>query len=203
MRLYWSSRSPFVRKVMVVAHEKNLAGGIELERVAVGASAPNAAVMRDNPLSRIPTLVLDDGAVLYDSRVICQFLDESGTGPSLFPAGPDRWTALRLQALGDGLMEVLVLRIGENNRPEAIRSAPHQAALPVKIAATLDRLETEAPALSGPPHIGAIAVAVALSHLEFRFASDDWRRNRPALASWHAAFADRAAMQATAFRDEY
>jgi len=188
---------------MVVAHEKGLAAEIETVRVVVGASAPNAVVMRDNPLSKIPTLVLDDGTALYDSRVICQYLDESGHGPGLLPTGPGRWTALRLQALGDGLMEVLVLRIGENNRPEPIRSAPHQAAFPVKIAATLDRLEAEVTALSGPPHIGAIAVAVALSHLEFRFASDEWLQGRPALTAWHAAFDARPSMQATTFRDEY
>ena len=187
---------------MVVAHEKGLAQQIETERVVVGASAPNADVMRDNPLSKIPTLILDDGSALYDSRVICEYLDEIGDGPKLFPSGPDRFTTLRLQALGDGLMEVIVLRIGENNRAEPIRSAKHQAAFPVKIAATLDRLETEVPALS-TLHIGAIAVAAALAHLDFRFASDNWRDGHPALAAWHAGFSERPSMHATQFQDEY
>lgn len=188
---------------MVVAHEKGLVGQIETERVVVGASAPNAAVMRDNPLSKIPTLTLDDGSVLYDSRVICEYLDDAGGGPKLFPSGPARFTTLRLQALGDGLMEVILLRMGENNRAEAIRSAKHQAAFPVKITATLDRLETELPALSAPLHIGAIAVAAALAHLDFRFASDNWRDGRPALAAWHAEFSERQSMLATQFQDEY
>ncbi len=188
---------------MVVAHEKGLAGRIETERVVVGASAPNAGVMRDNPLSKIPTLILDDGSSLYDSRVICEYLDHIGMVPKLFPTGPDRFTMLRLQALGDGLMEVIVLRIGENNRAEAIRSAKHQAAFPVKIAATLDRLETEVPALSAPLHIGAITVAAALAHLDFRFASDNWRDGHPALAAWHAGFSERPSMLATQFQDEY
>src|SRR5262249_30120247 len=104
MKLMWSSRSPFVRKVMVAAHEVGVAGRIATERVVVAADKPNAQVMALNPLSKIPTLVLDDGTALYDSRVICEYLDALHDGPRLFPADPAaRWRALRRQALGDGV----------------------------------------------------------------------------------------------------
>ena len=96
MKLYWSSRSPYVRKVMVVAHEAGLAEQIELERVVVSAYLPNTELLTTNPLGKIPTLVLDDGTAVYDSRVICEYLDGLHQGPRLFPqAGPERLQALR------------------------------------------------------------------------------------------------------------
>ena len=109
--------SPFVRKVMVAAHETGLASRIRTERVVVGANKPNADVMAVNPLNKIPTLVLDDGTALYDSRVICEYFDSLREGAKLFPSdAARRWPALRRQALGDGLMETIVLRLGEQNR---------------------------------------------------------------------------------------
>src|SRR6478609_3998998 len=150
MRLLWSSRSPFVRKVMVTAHELGLVDRIRTERVVVSAAAPNAEVMAINPLNRIPTLVLDDGTALYDSRVICEHLDTLHAGPKLFPADTRaRWTALRRQALGDGLMEEIVLRLGEQGRAQAMQSEKHLAAYRLKITTALDRLEGEADSLAG------------------------------------------------------
>ena len=111
MTLLWSSRSPFVRKVMVTAHETGVSGALQARRVVVAANKPNPEVMAINPLNKIPTLLLADGSQLYDSRVICEFFDSLHTGPRLFPSEPSRrWRALRLQALGDGLMEVGILR---------------------------------------------------------------------------------------------
>ena len=124
MKLYWSSRSPFVRKVMVAAHEMGI-GQAHPHRAGrgVGSRSPMRRSWRVNPLNKIPTLVLDDGTALYDSRVICEYLDTLHDGPKLFPADAGaRWTALRRQALGDGLMEVIVLRLGEQNRPAANQS---------------------------------------------------------------------------------
>lgn len=204
MKLFWSSRSPFVRKVMVTAHETGVAGRIHTERVVVGANNPNLEVMAANPLNKIPTLVLDDGSALYDSRVICEYLDTQHDGPRLFPAdAPARFDALRRQALGDGLMEVIVLRLGEQARPPAAQSEKHLSAYRLKIAATLDRLEAEADALAGVLRIGHIAVACALGHLDFRFAADDWRGGRPKLARWFGDFARRPSMQATEYVDAY
>jgi glutathione S-transferase len=204
MKLYWSSRSPFVRKVMVTAHEAGVVGRIATERVVVSSAAPNAAVMAVNPLNKIPTLILDDGTALYDSRVICEYLDTLHEGPKLFPtASGARWTALRRQALGDGLMEAIVLRLGEQARPPPQQSEKHLAAYRLKIATALDRLEQEAGELAGNLHIGHVAIACALAHLDFRFAADDWRKGRPQLAGWYGDFARRPSMLATEYVDAY
>jgi glutathione S-transferase len=204
MKLLWSSRSPFARKVMVAAHETGLANRIRTERVVVGANKPNADVMALNPLNKIPTLVLGDGTALYDSRVICEYLDALHDGPTLFPAdGAQRWRALRHQTLGDGLMEVNILRMGEQSRPKEAQSESHLAAYRRKIAAALDRLEIEAVGPAATPDIGQIALACALAHLDFRFAADDWRSTRPKLAAWHSSFANRPSMRATEYADVY
>ena len=204
MKLLWSSRSPFVRKVMVAAHEVGVADRIETERVVVAANKPNADVMTLNPLNKIPTLVLDDGAVLYDSRVICEYLDTLHDGPKLFPSDKAaRWSALRRQALGDGLMEVIVLRLGEQNRPKGTQSESHLASYLLKIASALDRVETEGIGPAQTPDIGQIAVGCALGHLDFRFAADDWRAGRPKLSAWYADFARRPSMRATEYVDAY
>jgi len=204
MKLMWSSRSPFVRKVMVAAHEVGVAGRIATERVVVAADKPNAQVMALNPLSKIPTLVLDDGTALYDSRVICEYLDALHNGPRLFPAAPAaRWQALRRQALGDGLMEVNVLRVTELRRPKEAQGEGHLAAIRLKTASVLDLLEREALDPTGQPDIGKITVGCALAHLDFRFAADAWRTGRPKLAAWYGAFAERPSMRATEFVDVY
>jgi glutathione S-transferase len=202
MKLFWSSRSPFARKVMVAAHELGVADRIAPERVVVSASAPNADVMRHNPLGQIPTLVLDDGTALFDSTVIVEFLDSRYGGGRLLPPEPARrWPVLRLQALGDGLMENSVRRLGERSRGERA-SEPHAAAHRLKIGATLDVLEREAASLE-PVSAGSIAVACGIAHLDFRFPEDGWRQGRPALAAWHEEFSRRPSMRATEHRDEY
>ena len=118
MKLHWSPRSPFVRKVMVAAHDIGVAGRIECVRTVAAMMRPHAGLMVDNPLSKIPTLVLDNGTVLYDSAVICEYLDHLHDGPKLFPLPfEERMTALRRQALGDGLLDALVLWRGELSRP--------------------------------------------------------------------------------------
>src|SRR5258705_12565709 len=155
MTLFWSSRSPFVRKVMVAAHETGLLERLKSKRVVVAANKTNPEVMAANPLNKIPTLLMADGTALYDSRVICEFFDGLHAGPALFPSEPSRrWRALRLQALGDGLMEVIILRLGEQNRPAASQSATHLASFRLKIAAALDHLELVAEELGGGLHIG-------------------------------------------------
>jgi glutathione S-transferase len=204
MKLYWSSRSPFVRKVMVAAHEVGIADRIRTQRVVVAPNNPNIEVMQDNPLGRIPTLVLDDGTSLYDSRVICEYFDTLHDGPKLFPTSYDlRWKTLRRQALGDGLMEVIVLRLGEMNRPLEAQSEKHLAAFRLKAAKSLDRLEAEADGPSGALSIGDIAVGCALAHLDFRFSADDWRAGRTNLTAWYADFARRPSVWATQFADVY
>jgi glutathione S-transferase len=197
MKLHWSPRSPFVRKVLIVAHEVGLAARLQCVRTVVATTKPHAELMKDNPLSKIPTLVLDDGVILYDSRVICEYLDCLHDGPRLFPAEPEaRFTALRRQALGDGFLDFLLL--WRNERERAHPSDAHLASYAVKRQATLAALEREAPALAASTFsIGHIAIGCALSYLDFRFAGEDWRGGHPALARWHAAFAARPSVRAT------
>jgi glutathione S-transferase len=205
MKLLWSSRSPFVRKVMIVAHEAGLAERIATERVVVAPAKPNALVMAANPLNKLPTLILDDGRVLYDSRVISEYLDGLNPGPKLFPAaGPARFEALRRQALGDGMLDFLLLWLAERNRPVPQQSAELLAALKLKLEASLAQLEREAADIATTPlGIGHIAVAVALGYLDFRFAVENWRTLCPGLAQWHADFAARPSYAATAHADVY
>jgi glutathione S-transferase len=197
MKLHWSPRSPFVRKVMIVVHERGLADRVTCVRTVAATAKPHAELMKDNPLSKIPTLVLDDGTVIYDSPVVCEYLDALGDGPKLLPAEPKaRLTALRRQALGDGFLEMMVLL-----RDERLREHPserHMASTAVRKAAVLQSLEQEAPALAAAPFgIGHIAIGCGLSYLDFRYADEDWRRDHPRIAEWHATFVARPSVRAT------
>ena len=117
MKLHWSPRSPFVRKVMIVAHELGLVERLDCVRTVAATTQPHELLMRDNPLSKIPTLVLADGTVIYDSPVICEYFDSLHDGPRLFPATmPERMAALRWQALGDGMLDFLLLWLSERSR---------------------------------------------------------------------------------------
>jgi len=197
MKLHWSPRSPFVRKVMIVAHERGLADRITCVRTVAAIAEPHAELMKDNPLSKIPTLVLDNGTVLYDSRVICEYLDSLGDGPKLFPADSNaRLTALRRQALGDGFLDLLVLN--RNERARVQPSDAHLKSAAARKVVVLDSLEQEAAALSVAPFgIGHIGIGCALCYLDFRYAEEDWRKDHPRIASWHATFAARRSVRAT------
>jgi glutathione S-transferase len=197
MKLHWSPRSPFVRKVMIVVHERGLIDRIACVRTVAATAKPHAALMKDNPLSKIPTLILDDGTVLYDSRVICEYLDALDGAAKLFPHEPKaRMTALRRQALGDGFLDMMVLL-----RDERMREHPsdgHIASTATRKAAVLKSLDYEAESLTMTPFgIGHIAIGCALSYLDFRFADDDWRKDHLRLANWHASFAARPSVRAT------
>jgi glutathione S-transferase len=198
MKLHWSPRSPFVRKVMIAAHETGLADRLTLVRTVVAMTAPNALLLADNPLSKIPTLVLDDGALLYDSLVICEYLDSLHDGCKLFPADAmARWTALRRHALGNGLLDLLILWRYERERE--MPSHAYLDAFAVKCKATLAALESEASALAGTPFgIGHIAIGCALSYADFRFPDLSWRARHAQIAAWHAAFSQRDSARLTA-----
>jgi glutathione S-transferase len=197
MKLHWSPRSPFVRKVMIVAYERGFIDRLNCVRTVAAMTTPHAELMRDNPLSKIPTLVLDDGTVLYDSPVICEYLDALDGKPQLFPIEREpRMRALRRQALGDGFLDLLVLARNERLRGEP--SQLHLTSAAVRTAAALDSLEREADALAaGAFDIGHIAIGCALSYLDFRFADQDWRKGHARLARWHADFAARPSVEAT------
>ncbi len=195
MKLRHNPASPYVRKVMVTAHELGLAGRIELLSTAVSPVETNATLAAENPLMKIPALVTDDGQVLFDSPVICEYLD-SLAGGGMFPAsGKARWTALCQQALGDGILDALILcRYEIAARPEEKRHAAWTDGQMKKAHQGLAALEAED--LSGRT-IGAITAACTLGYLDFRFPNDGWRTRHPKLAEWYKAAEARPSMQAT------
>ncbi len=199
MKLYISALSPFARKVRVLARETGLAARIEEVAAVVSPVKANAEVARANPLMKVPTLVLDDGTALFDSPVICEYLDSLHAGRKLFPpAGDARWTTLRLQAVGDGILDAGILTRYETVlRPEALRWGDWIAGQREKWHAGLDLLERSALALAGEPTIGNITAACTLGWLDFRYGAEDWRPSRPALARWYEAFSARESMRAT------
>jgi glutathione S-transferase len=199
MKLRYSPASPYVRKVMVLAYETGLEPKLERIATTVLPVKENAELSRENPLVKVPTLVTDDGQVLFDSPVICEYLDSLHGGAKLFPpSGAPRWTALRLQALGDGILDAALLaRYEKAVRPQELLWADWVDGQMRKIRHGLDALEANIGELAGAPTIGIIAVACALGYLDFRFADENWRAARPKLAGWYADFAQRPSMQAT------
>ena len=196
MKLHWSPRSPFVRKVMIAAHELGVADRIETVRTMVAMTKPNEVLLLDNPIGKIPTLVLDDGTAIFDSLVICEYLD-SLTGPRLFPAaGPARWAALTGHALAQGLLDALILWRNERDKPEGRQTPEWLSAFAVKTTATLDRFEAMVPA-EDAFGISEITMGCALSYLDFRFPDLEWRRGRDRLAAWHVTFEARPSVKAT------
>ncbi|MCS0494325.1 glutathione S-transferase [Ancylobacter sp. MQZ15Z-1] len=207
MKLIHAPTSPFVRKVMAVAHETGLAGRIEIAFNGASPLQRDPALVGHNPLGKIPALILDDGSTLYDSPVICEYLAAAAGDATIFPpAGPARWAALTRQALADGLLDAAIANRYERLlRPEDKRWQGWTDAQLAKVAGALEEIEKLAPALSAdldaPPTIGAIAIGCALGYLDFRYADLDWRQGRPAAAAWFAAFDERPSMAATRPRE--
>lgn len=195
MKLHYSPRSPFVRKVLVCAHEKGLDSRIELIETDPWASPD--ALTSDNPLSKVPALTLDDGSVIFDSPVICEYLDTLAPAPVLFPQGPARWEALVGQALADGICDAAVLRRMEMMRPADQQSPDWFDRQARAVERALDRLEQVAPGIGERLDIGTIAIGCALGYLDFRWSHEDWRGSRPALAGWYKGFAARESMKGT------
>jgi glutathione S-transferase len=196
MKLYSNPASPFARKCHVVAQEL----GLKLEVVVVNAR-DDEDLRRINPLKKIPALVLDDGSVLFDSAVICEYLNQLGGGKffpgmSLLSQSTRQWKALTLQALADGIMEAAVACRYESIQPREKQNADFIARYRATIAAGLDALERVTFAES--PTIGEIATGCALGYLDFRYPDIAWRATHPRLADWFAKFGDYPSMQATA-----
>jgi glutathione S-transferase len=198
VKLYYAATSPYVRKVMACAITRGLEGRIKLHSSNPHASP--ADLVADNPTSKVPCLITDDGLSLYDSPVICEFLDSLGDAPPLFPASSAaRWRALKLQAIGDGILDAAVPCRGELQRPkEAARDAAI-ARYKAAIFRTVNALEAD------PPHrhidIGSLAVACALGYLDFRYADDPWRSGHTKLAAWFEEFSRNSGIAQTAPRE--
>ena len=194
MKLYTNSASPFARKCRVIAHEL----GLKLEEIRT-LPMQDPEFRRINPLGKIPALVLDDGSVLIDSPVICEYLNHFGGGKffpgmNIFRQNSGRWKALGLAALGDGIADAAVawMILGrETPVPEAARARQMQTLL-----TAMDALERAR--FAKDPTIGEISVGCALGYVDFRLTDLDWKSSRPKLAAWYTQFCEYPSMKATA-----
>ena len=197
MQLCHSPKSPFVRKVMVTLHETGQLDAVEL--VATDAAPVNAGASPapGNPLGKVPTLIRPGAPALFDSRVICRYLDHRA-GARLYPEARI-WDVLTLEALADGILDAAVLIVYESRfRPEDRRSADWVTGQWAKVSRALDTLEAQWMShLYGPLCMGQIAVGCALGYLDFRHEDRAWRTGRDALAAWEKGFAARPSMLAT------
>ncbi len=188
LTLRFSPASPFVRKVRIAASVLGLEGDIKLD--TADTMDPSDSMRKQNPLGKIPVLITEDGVVLYDSRVILEYLDHRAGGGRIIPRdGTARFLALRQQALCDGIMDAAILRVYESRwRPKehyVEKWVEHQTG---KMARALASLEAEPPGLDSPPHVGQITAACALGYLDLRF-EGTWRKDYPRLVAWLDRFA--------------
>ena len=198
MKLYYSPSSPYARKVRALALLTGLDKKMEMVNVALTPVAPNADVDKHNPIGKIPALSVK-GMDLFDSPVICEYLDNQHKGRKLFPRkGRERWVALRQQAMGDGLLDAALLARYEGFlRPEDRRWPDWTKGQMKKIDGVLDQLEAEAKSLKGKLTIGTISVVCALGYLDFRFPDLGWRDKHPKLGKWFAATSKLPSIKAT------
>ena len=195
MKLHFSPTSPYVRKVRACAITRGIDGQIELVPTDANASRPE--FVANNPLSKVPTLVTDDGVALFDRPVICEYLDTIGDALPMFPShGAARWRALKFQAMADGILDASVPRRAEIAKPQDEGRVAWIARQEAAVNRTLDALEAD------PPHrivdIGSLAVACALGYLDFRYAAQPWRPTHPKLTAWYEAFAKNPGIANTA-----
>jgi glutathione S-transferase len=196
LKLRYSPASPFVRKVLVFAHETGLAARIEL--VPTDVWAPDSSIFSDNPLGKVPALVSADGTFI-GSALCCDYLDTLHAGRRLIPVEPgERWRVLQLHALADGIMEAAVARVVEElRRPKALVFQGNLDRQAEKIRRALDAIERKAATLGERVTLATVTLGCALGYLDFRLPLLAWRTGRPALAVWDSVFAARPAMKAT------
>ncbi len=197
MKLLTGPTSPFARKVAVAVHELGLTDSVEMCVATTTPLQTDPAVAAANPLGKIPALILPDGPAIYDSRVICRYLDAQAHG-ALYPA-TRLWQTLTLEATGDAMMEAALAMVYERRlRPVDKQWEGWLDAQWTKVAAALDALEARwISHLSGPLDAGQIAIACALGYLDFRHDDRNWRDSRPQLAAWHGRFEQRESMEKT------
>ena len=194
MKLAYSPNSPYVRKCVVLAIQR----GIDKQMALWTVGTTDPALLKVNPLSKVPTLVLDDGTALYDSPVICEYLDSVGDGPKMFPpVGPARWKALRQEALGDGILDATQPRRREIALPQDEGRQTYIELQQGKVKAALAVLEAEADSLGMLTNIGEITIACALGYMDFRYANEPWRPGHPKLEAWYAKVSAMPAMART------
>ena len=203
LRLVWSSRSPFVRKVLIAAHELGLGSRMDLVPAFVTGKIPVPDVEALNPIGQIPTLVDTDGTIVFDSTAIIDYLDAKyGSGRLLPRQYPLRLEVLRRTAVAQGIKEKSIRWIGERLRPEEHRDEELIVGIARTLRNCLDSLEEEAAGWRDMPvDAGHVGLAAALGYLDFRFAHLTWRSGRPSLEGWHQDFAKRPSYVLSEFVD--
>ena len=198
MKLYHNPASPFVRKVRVVASECGITDQLQLEEVALTPVSTPDAIAAENPLGKIPSLVLDNGVTLFDSRVICEYLDTEFSGGLIPVSGEQRWSALRQQAIADGFCDAAVLvRYEGFVRPEDKQWSEWMEGQLKKCRRSVDLLEQECKNFVDTADIGNLSVAIALGYFDFRNSSEKWRDRAPTLATWFEKFSQRPSLTET------
>lgn len=196
MKLCYSNLSPFARKVRITAIEHGMMD--MLEKIEPDTSDMFKGFNRANPLGKIPSLELDSGELIYDSIVICEYLDSIGKGPKLFPApGPERWRALTLHAMANGMMDNTLQRRVDSLLPEGEGAPSWMARLRLAIENCLDAMEQQADGYGETLTIGTITVACALGYHDFRFGHEQWRNGRPKLTRWYEEIIKRPSIAET------
>jgi glutathione S-transferase len=198
MKLLYQTHSPYARKVLVAALETGLGQELEVVHHETSPMRRNQEVFALNPLGKVPVLITDDGTVLFDSNVICEYLDGLFESPKLIPPeGRAHYQTLRWQALAQGIADAgIAARWETERRPESLRWPRMRDGQLEKIAAACDFLEQEIHTITAPD-VGAISLATALSWIDFRGVYP-FQAGRPQLSSWYAEFSARASMLATA-----
>ncbi len=204
MKLHWSPRSPYVRKVMIAAHETGLTAKIQAIRSNAARSRINPDILKDSPVGRIPVLVLDDATVLTGSFAICDYLDSLHGGRKLIPShGDSRWRELELHGIADGMLDLLLTWRGEKTRSEALRDAALCDSCAVRVRHGLEWLDDRAGKFRSEDYgVGQITAGIVLDYLDFRFPEIDWRRSNGNLREWHKVFSERPSSKATEIVDD-
>lgn len=198
MKLSYSPTSPYVRKVMVVLHETSQLDDVALENRATTPLSPDQTLLPSNPLGKVPALERAEGPALYDSRVICAYLNDRAEG-ALYGSGARHWDILTLEATADGILDAALLMTYEG------RMRPEEKQMPEWVDGQWDKIARSCAALNtrwmshlqGPLDMGQIAVACALAYVDFRHEARGWRKGNDALAAWYETFDSRPSMQAT------
>jgi glutathione S-transferase len=195
MKILFSPTSPYVRKCLVAAHELGLGERLQLLPSNAHPVQRDAAIIADNPLGKVPTFFTDDAQVLYDSRVICEYLNQLAGGTLIPASGAERWQTLTLQALGDGILDAALLaRYEDVARPQALRWPEWRAAQLDKATTSLAHLDARIGLLQDRVDLGSIAIGCALWYLDLRFADLAWREHFPNIGQWYSGFSTRPSM---------
>lgn len=196
MKLYYSVPSPYARKARVTVIEAGLSGRVEA--IEINPWSDPAGYRELNPVGKVPSLVTDDGLVLFESTIVCGYLAAQAPAAKLLPDGDARWRALRQDAIAIGMLDASgQARVETLFHEGAARSQKFIDRQNWSFRTAIDMLEREAATLEGPVTLGQIAVGCALGYRDFRYADDDWRAGHPQLAAWYAKFAERPSMRQT------